>query len=328
MAMDVSFERAVTAYMGGVAVTLREGMTMEEAVGRLRAAHASVGAGAGQQAMYFYVVNEEEQLVGVLAARTLLLAPAGERVGERMVRCVVTLSPRDTLFDALELFAMHRLLAIPVVDDQKRVLGVLDVSLYTDEVFDFAQHQKRDEIFQRLGLRLEQYKQGSAWRGFRARMPWLLANITGGLTCAALGALFETTVQRAVIVALFIPLILTLAESVSVQSMTLAIEEAVTTGKTRGGLMREVATAILLGLCSGAIVALLTLAWRDRWMATVTIGAAVTVVMVLAAALGRAVPALIHGLKLNPRIASGPITLAVVDVTAITVYMTAATFLL
>jgi magnesium transporter len=195
-------------------------------------------------------------------------------------------------------------------------------------VFDLAHNQQLNEVFQLIGLRLEQQKHGSPWKGFRARMPWLLSNITGGLICAALGAFFEETVKKVVIIALFIPLILTLAESVSVQSMTLAIEEAMHKGKSRGVFAREVATALMLGLCSGIVVGAVSLFWRDRVAATATIAVSVMLVMVIAATLGRVVPALIHRMKLNPRIASGPITLAVVDVVAITVYLSAATVVL
>lgn len=326
MAQTVPLDRAVTAFMTDAAVTLREEWTIDGALGQLRA-HPPA-AGAGSQVLYFYVVNGAEQLVGVLSARALVLSPGEARVGELMTRGIITLSEKETLFDALELFALHRLLAIPVVSAEKKLLGVVEVSLYTEEVFDLAHNQQLNEVFQLIGLRLEQQKHGSAWKGFRARMPWLLSNITGGLICAALGAFFEGTVRQVVIIALFIPLILTLAESVSVQSMTLAIEEAMHKGKTRGVFMRELVTAIMLGVCSGVVVGLVSLFWRDRVAATVTIAVSVMLVMVIAATLGRVVPALIHRLKLNPRIASGPITLAVVDVVAITVYLSAATVML
>jgi magnesium transporter len=84
----------------------------------------------------------------------------------------------------------------------------------------------------------------------------------------------------------------------------------------------------MLGARSGVVVGGVSLFWRERFAATVTIGVSVMLVMVIAATLGRVVPALIHRLKLNPRIASGPITLAVVDVLAITVYLSAATVIL
>ncbi len=318
---QLAIDRKVTAFLTDAAVTLEEGWTVEEAVARLR---SQPPAQKGSQVLYFYVVNQAEQLVGVLAARALILGAGAARVGDLMTRGLVTLSENETLADAMELFAMHRLLAIPVVDAGRKLLGVVEVSLYTEEVFDLAHQQQLNEVFQLIGLRLEQQKHGSAWRGFCVRMPWLVSNITGGLVCAALGACFENAV-KVVIIALFIPLILTLAESVSVQSMTLAIEDAMHRTKNRGVLRRELVTALLLGACSGVLVGAVSLFWRGPLGATLTIGLSVMLVMTFAAMLGRMIPALIHRLKLNPRIASGPITLAIVDVMTITVYLSSAT---
>jgi magnesium transporter len=223
---------------------------------------------------------------------------------------------------------MHRLLALPVVDDDKKLLGIVEVSLYTEEVFDLAQNQQLNEIFQLIGLRLEQHKQGSPWRGFRLRMPWLLSNITGGLVCAALGSLFESALKHVVLIALFIPLLLTLAESIAVQSMTLAIEQAASRRSYPAMFVREMLTALLLGLCTGLITAAVSLLWRDRWTVPLTIALSVSTTMLLAAMLGRTVPKVIHLMRLNPRVASGPITLAIVDVMTITIYLSFASMVL
>ena len=179
-----------------------------------------------------------------------------------------------------------------------------------------------------MGLHLERHKQGAPLKGFKLRMPWLLSNITGGLICAALGALFEVTVQKVVLIALFIPLILTLAESIAVQSMTLSIEQALAKRRFSGQVMQEFLTALLLGATTGVLVGLVSLFWRGPLAATLAIAGAVCATMVIASLLGQTVPKIIHALKLNPRIASGPITLAVVDVATITVYLGGATAVL
>ncbi|HUO07259.1 MAG TPA: magnesium transporter [Phycisphaerae bacterium] len=334
MKTALPLDRPVTEFLTNSAVTLRESQSVDETLAELRA--NAVGGGAMQvqsaagQVIYFYVVNEQEQLVGVLPSRKLILSPGGARVGDLMLRDVISLRPSDTLFDALELFAMHRLLAIPVVDAEKKLLGVVEISLYTDEVFDLAHNQQLNEVFQLMGLHLEEHKQGAggAWRGFRLRMPWLLSNIGGGLACAALGSFFEATVQKVVVLALFIPLVLTLAESVSVQSMTLAIEQAASRKGNPGALLREFLTAVMLGVCSGVVVGCVSLLWNGPRAASLTIAGAVVVTMVLAAVLGRVLPKVVYRLRLNPRIASGPITLAVVDICTVFLYLLGATIVL
>ncbi|MGN6367474.1 MAG: magnesium transporter [Phycisphaerae bacterium] len=326
MQQGLALDHPVTDFLTHSAITLRADHTTSEALDRLRRDAAAYQSQS--QVLYLYVIDANEKFVGVLPARQLILAPATARISDLMITSVIALSPKDTLFDALELFAMHRLLAIPVVDPDKKFLGIVELSLYTDEVFDLAHTQQLNEVFQLMGLRLEQHKQGSPWRGFRLRMPWLVSNILGGLACAALGAFFEATVQRVVVIALFIPLILTLAESVAVQSMTLAIEQAASRRRDAGVLLREIATALMLGACSGAIVGCVSLLWRGPRIASLTIAASVLVTMVLAAVLGRTLPRIIYRLRLNPRIASGPITLAIVDICTVFLYLLAATLTL
>jgi len=325
MPIDGSLDRPVAEFLSIAAFTIPENLTMDEALTRLRGGGPAT---AKSQVAYFYVLDEKDRLAGVLPARKLLMSPGSARVGDMMLREIVALRGSEKLADALELFAMHRLLAIPVVDAEDRFLGIVELSLYTDEVFDLAQNRQLNEVFQLVGLHLEQHKQGTPWRGFKLRMPWLLSNITGGLICAALGSFFEATVERVVLVALFIPLILTLAESIAVQSMTLAIEQAVMRRKSPAQLGHEVITALLLGACSGVIVGLISLFWEGPRYASLTIATSVGATMFLAAMAGHAVPKFIHLLKLNPRIASGPITLAVVDVVTITLYLSAATVVL
>lgn len=326
MKPTLALEHPVTDFLTHSAITVRDHHTTSEALSHLRANAANYQSQS--QVLYFYVIDAEEKFVGVLPARQLILAAASARIADLMIKNVISLRPSDTLFDALELFAMHRLLAIPVVDGEKKFLGIVELSLYTDEVFDLAQNQQLNEVFQLMGLRLEQHKQGSPFRGFRLRMPWLVSNILGGLACAALGSFFEATVQRVVVVALFIPLILTLAESVAVQSMTLAIEQAASRRRNPGVLVREIATALMLGACSGAIVGCVSLLWRGPRVASLTIAGSVFMTMVLAAVLGRTLPRVIYKLRLNPRIASGPITLAVVDICTVFLYLLGATLTL
>jgi magnesium transporter len=331
MKEGLQLDRPVTDFLSDAALTLREDLTLDEALANLRGRPAS--ARGQTQVIYLYVTNEREQLVGVLPVRHLILSPGDARVGSIMIREIIAMGRNETLFDALELFAMHRLLAIPVIDEERHFLGIVEVSLYTEEVFDLAQNRELNEVFQLIGLRVEQQKQGSPWKGFQLRMPWLVSNITGGLICAALGSFFESTVQKVVLIALFIPLILTLAESISVQSMTLAIERAMARRQGGGGpgrraIFHELSTSLMLGCCSGLLVGAVSLFWRGPLPASAVIAGAVCAAMVLAALLGQTVPGVIHRVKLNPRIAAGPITLAVVDVVTITVYLSAATLVL
>jgi magnesium transporter len=161
--------------------------------------------------IYFYVVDSENRLQGVVPTRRLLLNAPSRPIKEIMVTEVITIS--DSVLDACEFFMFHKLLAFPVIDGQSHLLGVVDIELYTEELSDLDRREGNDELFQLIGVHLDAVKQTSSVVAFRSRFPWLLANIAGGLMAAFLSGLFEAELQKAVALAMFIPGVLALAES-------------------------------------------------------------------------------------------------------------------
>ena len=125
---------------------------------------------------------------------------------------------------ASEYFASRKLLAFPVIHDNGELVGVVDVSLFTSEVIDLAR-RTYDDIFQLMGVHATALR--TPWTAFVDRFPWLLSNIAGGLLCAVIASQFEVLLDHIVILALFIPIVLALAESVSMQSATLTLQTLV-----------------------------------------------------------------------------------------------------
>jgi magnesium transporter len=282
--------------------------------------------------VYFYVVDSENRLVGVVPTRRLLLNSPDTRVAEVMVRDVITLPATATLLDACELFMIRRLLALPVVDDERRILGVVDVDLYTDEITDLARREESDDIFQLIGVRLAQVRQASLPVLFGSRFPWLLCNMGGGLACALLAGLFADVLDRVIVLALFIPVVLALAESVSIQSLTLTLQaqhgpRIAWTAALRT-LPRELLTGIWLGLASGAVVGLAAWAWKWQPLVAACIGLAIAGAVATAALFGFLVPTLLRRLQRDPKLASGPIVLAATDLATLFYYLGLAAWLL
>jgi magnesium transporter len=268
--------------------------------------------------VYFYVLDDEDRLQGVVPTRGLLLNPAETPIAQIMVRRVVTLPVQATLLDACDLFIMHRLMALPVVDAQRRVLGVVDVSVYTDEMSDLADRAASADVFQLIGVRLAQVQKASVLNLFRRRFPWLLCNIAGGLGCAVLAGFYTELLARIVVLSLFFPVILALGESVSIQSLTLALQAQhgtrVDWRALRKSLGREIPVGLLLGLASGGLVALTAGLWKGQWMLAGCMLSAITLSVCTATILGLLIPALFWGIQRDAKVASGPIVLAISDV--------------
>lgn len=288
--------------------------------------------GPGDNPVYFYVVDADRRLVGVLPIRALLTQPLDRPLGEIMRPRVVSLPASFTVLDACEFFVLHRYLALPVVDRDQHLLGVVDVALLTDEMFNLHERQAMDAFFETLGVRLSQVRDASPWKAFRARFPWLLATIASGLLCALVAGRFELTLAKSLVLAFFLTLLLGLGESVSVQTMTLMVYRM--RAEQPGwrwywrALRREMGAVLLLAAASALVVSAFVLAWKREPAAAAVVGGGILASLAGAGAVGVTVPSLLHVLRLDLKIAAGPVTLAVVDVWTIVAYLSLATWVL
>ena len=292
--------------------------------------------GVGERVIYFYAVDPEKRLVGVLPTRRLLTAALDTPLREIMIRRLVTIPAKASVLDACEFFVLYKFFAFPVVDEQRRVVGVIDVSLFAEEILQAGDREEqrpptapvRDDVFEALGFHLEQVRGASPWRGFHYRFRWLLVTVSAGTLCAILAGFFEATLTRSLVLAFFLTMVLGLNESVSAQSMSVTIHAlrsvTVTWRWLATAFRREVATAILLGVACGFIVGVIAWFWRNDIRAAFVIGGSIGLSLVTACALGLGVPSLLHRLKLDPKIAAGPVTLALADFVALVIYFTTA----
>ena len=308
--------------------TLRQDLSVQEALEVIR------GRELGEKIVYFYVVDAEDRLAGVLPTRRLLTAALDQRLRDIMVGRVVAIPRTATLLEACEAFVLHKFLAFPVVDEQRRIVGVVDVSFFTQEVFDMsgeAEEQPTD-VFEAIGFQVAQVRDASPLRAFRFRFPWLLATIGSGTICALLAGQFEVTLAKSLVLAFFLTMVLGLGESVSIQSMTVTIQALHATRPTLRWFLRafrrEAGTAALLGTASGALVGLIVWIWRGNVLASVSIGTSLLLALYAACAFGLSIPAALHALKLDPKIAAGPVTLACTDIFTLLFYFGVAAWLL
>jgi magnesium transporter len=305
---------------------LRQDFTVQQALETIRR------QGLGEKVVYFYVVDEQEHLVGVLPTRRLLTTAPEQRLVEIMLNRVVAIPHTASILEACEMFVMHRFLAFPVVDEQRRIIGIIDVGLFTEEVLGIGEKEQPDEMFEALGFRISQVRAASPWRAFRLRFPWLLTTIGSGTACAVLASAYATTIARSLIIAFFLTLVLALGESVSIQSMSLSVQalRAVRPSWTWfvQAFRHEAGTALLLGGGCGGVVAVIIWLWRGAGLPAVVIGGSIVLSLCAACLFGLSVPAVLHWLKLDPKIAAGPVTLALTDVFTLLFYFTLAALLL
>ena len=304
-------------------VAVRPQQTLDEALHSVRASKPQ------HRVVYFYVCDDDGDLVGIVPTRKLLLGDPTATVDSLMIKRFVAVPADLTLLDACEFFILHKLLALPVVDGGK-LLGVIDVDQFAEGLTELGPDEDEvrpsDEIYQLIGARLAELRSPSLAGRVRGRFLWLLCNVAGGLAAAVVVSLFQDTLDRAVALAMFIPVVLALAESVTIQSLTLALRET-SQGSLASLIGAEAPVGLLLGLLCGSCLAIVGGVWTRSPAIAGTLLLALLLSLVWAATLGRTIPAVIGRGGRDPKVASGPIVLTLTDLGTLAIYLTLATVL-
>lgn len=290
-----------------------------------------------QKPDYFYITNSDNVLVGIISKKDLLYNPPDTLIEEIQDSDVIKVQESDTLAKALHTLAEHQIVAIPVVNEDNRLVGYLEI-LHQDHA-DLAKSRRkieqkhvREEIFQFIGFTIEQGKFSSSWDEFRFRMPWLACNLLGGLICAVIAQVFQVTLIEFVVLALFIPLVLTLSESIGIQSMTLSLRflhiRRIHWLQVWRRLYVEWKASALLALACAVIIAIFYFVWSTDIKPIFAIGTSLLVAMVASATFGALFPILLHALRLDPKVAAGPVVLMMADIVTVTIYLSLSSALL
>jgi magnesium transporter len=313
---------------------LRADMTVDEAISYLRR-----DARAREKTVYYvYVVDGDERLLGVASFRDLIVAPGDKLVGDVM-RTEVISAPDDLDQEALSrLFMRHHLLMMPIVDAQGRIKGVVNVN----DIVDVVQEEATEDMQKLGGVATldEPYLQVPLLRMIRKRAGWLAALFLGEMLTATAMGQFEAEIARAVVLALFVPLIISSGGNSGSQATTLVIR-AMALGEVRlrdwwRVIRREVVTGLGLGAILAAIGLVRILVWQGLFDAygehyfliALTVAFSLVGVVLWGSVAGSILPFILRGLGFDPASASAPFVATLVDVTGLVIYFTVAAFVL
>ncbi|QIA27930.1 magnesium transporter [Thermaerobacter sp. PB12/4term] len=322
--------RSLLAYLddtaGGLMTTefvaLQDDLTAAEAIDALRRL-----APDAETIYYVYVVDREERLQGVLSLRELIVAPPDTPIRRIMRTRVVTVPPDMDQEEVARVVAKYDLLAVPVVDAEGRILGIVTV----DDVVDVLEEEASEDIY-RLTATPEGAAAGTSWLRARLRLPWLVGLLLGELVVAKVIQGFEGTLERVAELAYFIPLLAATAGNVGTQSLATAVRGLATGEIARGEALRVLGRELQVGLLLALVLALtstgLVYAVLGNGAVAVTVGTAMGLNTLVAAAIGVVVPLALHGLRVDPAVASGPFVTTTLDVVGTLVYFLTATWLL
>ncbi len=282
-----------------------------------------------EMVFYIYVVDEDGVLGGVLSLRDLLAEEPDTPLDAFMTSPVVSARVDMDQEETARLTARYNLLALPVVDLDERLVGIITV----DDVIDVMRDEATEDMLRMSGTRVdEDYTVSmSSMRAVRLRLPWLMVNVLGGLASAWVLSQFTTTLESLLALASFIPISMALGGSLGVQSSTIMVAGLATGriewGDVRRVFMREMRVGAMVGLLSGVIVGACATFWHDPWLGMV-VGVSLFAACGVAAVSGTLIPLVFHRVRIDPAISSGPLVTMLNDLSGLIIYLGFATLLL
>jgi len=300
---------------------LRADMTVDEAISYLRR-----DARAREKTVYYaYVVDVEERLLGVVSFRDLIVA-SGEKLVREVMRTEVISAPEDLDQEALsQLFMRHHLMMVPVVDAQGRIKGIVSV----DDIVDVVQEEATEDIQKLGGVETLQgpYLQVPLLRMIQKRAGWLAALFLGEMLTATAMGQFQAEIARAVVLALFVPLIISSGGNSGSQATTLVIR-AMALGELRiRDWWRVMRREFITGL--GLVWQGLFNAYGEHYfLVAMTVALSLVGVVLWGSLIGSILPFILRGLGFDPASASAPFVATLVDVTGLVIYFTVAATIL
>jgi len=269
---------------------------------------------------YIYVVNDDNVLLGILSLKALLLAGAGNKVKDLYdaeVRSVQTDTPSEEVAQIME---KYDLIVLPVVDSMNRLMGRITI----DDVVDVIRDEAERDYQLASGITTDVETTDSPSRLSRARLPWLIIGLFGGIIVAAVIGKFEEDIQINPEMAFFIPLIAAMAGNVGIQSSAIIVQGIASNSlgleSTSRKLVKELLVALLNGLILSTLLFLYNFFISKNLALTFTVSSSLFVVIIFAAVFGTLIPLVLNRMKFDPALATGPFITTMNDIMGLFIY--------
>lgn len=280
---------------------------------------------------YIYIVDEENHLTGVLSLRELLSAKPEDKLKNIMRKDLITVEPNTDQEIVARVVSRYDFMAIPVVDEDKHLLGIITV----DDIIDVIREEATEDFLQMVGAgRDREILFKSTVSEAKLRFPWLFATWIGGVVASGIVNSFGDLLQQVVALAAFMPIIAGMGGNIGTQSATIVIR-GLTTGRVNlrevsKVIFKEIRVGLILGLTYGVGLAILVqIVYPSAGvMVGVVVGLGISSVMLLAAFMGTIAPLLLDRFKTDPAVATGPFVTTSIDILGMLIYFLIATALL
>jgi len=305
-------------------IALREDTTAKEAIESLQKEYLDV-----EMPFYLYVVDEYGNLVGVSSLRQLVVVPPETPLKDFMSTDVFSVKTSMDQEEVAKIVALYNILAVPVVDETNKLVGIVTV----DDVIDIFREEATEDILKMAGVGGEEFVETqSVLRSTRIRLPWLFASCIGGLIAFFIIGHFEGSLKKLSYLAAFIPVIMGMGGNIGTQTSTIVVR-GLATGRlnirdTWPVILKELAIGLILGVIYGSLIGTVAQFRYSAPMVAISVGVAVISSMSIAALVGSLVPMIFARIDVDPAVATGPFVTTAIDIIAVFLYFEIATTLI
>jgi magnesium transporter len=301
-------ERTAGRIMNPHVFALSEDMTVGESITELQS-NRDV-----EMVFYLYVVDDRRHLVGVVSLRRLLLVSPETPLKRIMTADLISARVDTDQEEVARQVASYNLLAIPVVDEENKLVGVITV----DDVIDVIKDEATEDIYRLAGVAGDERVFTPASESLRKRLPWLGINLVTAFLAAAVVGLFETTIQRVTALAVFMPIVAGMGGNAATQTLTVIVRGIalgeLSWSNSRKALMKEALVGIGNGLVLGLVAAAVAWATRGNPVLGLLLCAAMIINMFVAATAGTLIPLGLRAANVDPALASSVFITTMTDV--------------
>ncbi|MBC2717506.1 MAG: magnesium transporter [Desulfobacteraceae bacterium] len=305
-------------------IALKENMTAKDVIESLQSKeYLDV-----EMPFYIYVVDENERLVGVSSLRQLVVVPSSTPLSNFMMKDVISVTTDMDQEEVAKIVARYNILAVPVVDEDEKMVGIVTV----DDVIDVFREEATEDILKMAGVGEEFVETKSIVRSTRIRLPWLFASFLGGIVAIFIIGYFEESLKQVSYLALFIPVIMGMGGNIGIQSSTIVVR-GIATGRINirhlwKVVSKELAIGIILGVFYGVLLGTLVQFQYSIDALAISVGIGVISSMTVAALVGSFMPMIFARIHIDPAVATGPFVTSSIDILSVLIYFQVATILL
>lgn len=290
-------------------VQLNEGITVQQAIDYLRVLRPPT-----ERAYYLYVVDSEKRLQGVVSIRDLLVSAPRTTLGEITQRDVHAVSTGTDQEEAARVLQRYNLLAVPVVDDEGRLEGIMSA----DDLIDVLQEEATEDMYRMVGLDEDERIFSSVRVSVRRRIPWMMVNLVTAFIAAAVVGLFDSALSKAAVLAYFMPVVAGQGGNAGTQTATIAVRSIALGDLDVGDVIRacrkEILVAMANGLVIGLTAALASFVWKQNEALSIVLGVALFLNICAATMGGVLIPLGLKAVKVDPALAANIFVTTVTDV--------------